>query len=296
MLRLSMFLSLLFFSKMLFGQDYTFKVLANKGANEVKSGDSWQPLRTGANLRDSDEIKISNNSYIGLVHSSGKPVEVKKPGSYVVADLEPKDNGSGALKKYTDFILSSNSPEAKKNRLSATGAVHRAVSSSSIELLLPAAQYADVYNDKVVVNWNCEETAAPYVVIFRDMFEDELMTLETAESHIQIDLGNPKLAKEDNILVEVRSKANPKVASERHLVKKLSKADQEKIKKSFDEIETSVAVESAINEFVKAGFYEKNNLLIDAIAAYEKAIELAPDVPFYQQTYDEFLIRHGLKH
>jgi hypothetical protein len=49
----------------LFAQEYAFKVLANKGTNEVKSGDSWQALKTGASLKKGDELKVSENSYIG---------------------------------------------------------------------------------------------------------------------------------------------------------------------------------------------------------------------------------------
>jgi cytochrome c-type biogenesis protein CcmH/NrfG len=36
-------------------------------------------------------------------------------------------------------------------------------------------------------------------------------------------------------------------------------------------------------------------LFIDAISAYEEAIKLAPDVPYYKEAYEEFLLRHGLK-
>ena len=108
-------------------QDYAFKVLVNKGTNELKNGDVWQPIKTGASLKSGDELKLSDNAYIGLVHASGKPIELKQAGNYKVADLAAKVSGSGSsvLNKYTDFILSSNSAEAKKNRLSATGAVHR---------------------------------------------------------------------------------------------------------------------------------------------------------------------------
>src|SRR6185503_19175493 len=62
-------------------QDYAFKVLANKGANEYKSGDSWQSIKTGASLKAGDELKVSENSYIGLVHATGKPLELKQAGN-----------------------------------------------------------------------------------------------------------------------------------------------------------------------------------------------------------------------
>ena len=69
------------------GQDYAFRILANKGANEIKSGDTWQPVKTGASLKMGDELRVTENASIGLVHSSGKPLEVKKADTYKVADL-----------------------------------------------------------------------------------------------------------------------------------------------------------------------------------------------------------------
>ena len=71
--------------------DYTFKVLVNKGKNEVKSGGGpWQPLKTGATLKAGDEVKVTENAYLGLVHKDGKPVEVRSPGNYKVDVLASK--------------------------------------------------------------------------------------------------------------------------------------------------------------------------------------------------------------
>src|SRR5687768_7031792 len=93
-------------------KDYSFKVLANKGGNEVKSGETWLPVKTGATLKGTDELKVSDNSYVGLVHASGKPMELKQAGTYKISALEEKvGTGTSVLNKYTDFILSSNSPE-----------------------------------------------------------------------------------------------------------------------------------------------------------------------------------------
>src|SRR5690242_8936822 len=83
------------------GQDYSFKVLASKGNNEIKTNGAWVPLKTGASLRTGDELKLASNGYIGLVHKKGKPLEVKTPGSYQVAQLESQVNsGSGIVSKY----------------------------------------------------------------------------------------------------------------------------------------------------------------------------------------------------
>ncbi|MDH4091846.1 MAG: hypothetical protein OEV24_15395 [Cyclobacteriaceae bacterium] len=278
-----------------FAQDYTFKVLANKGSNELKAGTEWSPLKTGASLKSGDELKLSANAYIGLVHITGKPLELKEAGVYKVESLAAQlGSGSGVLNKYTDFILSSSSAEAKKNRLSATGAVNRG-DSYAIKLMLPENQYAGIYNNMATVSWRGTEIAGPYSVSLRNMFDDELSQFDTPETSFQIDLTDPKFAKENAILIEVKSKSDPKQVSKQHLIKRLSPAEQAGIKKSLSEISSDVGEQTALGELYLARFYEDNNLLIDAISAYEEAIKLAPDVPFFRENYDEFLLRHNIK-
>ena len=277
-----------------FAQDYTFKVMANKGTNEVKSGDAWQSVKTGDRLKSGDELKISENSYVALVHATGKPVELRQSGNYKVNDLASKVGaGASVLNKYTDFILSSNSAEAKKNRLSATGAVHRGL--SDIKVFLPENQYSDIFNKSLIVNWESVKGVGPYIVIVKNMFDEELVKLETPENYVVIDRTDPKLANDEALLIEVKSKADAKSKSEQHLVKKLSVARQESVKKMIDEMGSDMKEETALNKFILAGFYEENKLFIDAITAYEQAIKLAPDVPTYREAYEEFLLRNKLK-
>jgi hypothetical protein len=295
--KLTLIFGFLFISSLVLGQDYSFKVLANKGSNEVKSGDIWSPLKTGATLKAGDELKLAENSYVGLVHKSGKPMELKQTGPVKVDDLAAKvGGGTSVLNKYTDFILSSNSAEAKKNRLSATGAVHRAPEdATAIQLMLPENQHSGIYNNVAVISWDGSKVAGPYVVTIKNMFEDQLAKAETPETSLQIDLSDPRFANVTAILVEVSSKADPKIVSRSRMIKKLAPGEQEKVKGLLDEIMGSVSEQTAFNKYLLAGFYENNNLFIDAIAAYEEAIKLAPDVPDFREAYDEFLLRHGLK-
>jgi hypothetical protein len=282
-------------SSLAFGQDYAFKVLANKGSNEVKSGDTWVPVKTGVSLKSEDELKIADNAYLGLVHASGKPVELKQSGSYKVKDLADKvSGGTSVLNKYTDFILSSNSAEAKKNRLSATGAVHRG-DVFAIQVMLPENQYSGIYNNSAIISWEGTKVPGPYVVTFRNMFDDELAKVETPETELQVDLTDSKFSKENAILIEVKSKADPKQASKQHLIKRLAPAEQESVKGSLKVIVDQLGEQTALNKLLLAGFYEENKLFIDAITAYEEAIKLAPDVPSYKEAYEEFLIRQGIK-
>lgn len=286
----------IFLSGIAVGQaEYAFKVLANKGSNEVKSGDAWQAVKTGDRLKSTDEIKVAENSYVALVHVKGKPIELKEAKTYKISDLEARVNTtSSVVNKYTDFILSSNSAEAKKNRLSATGAVHRGL--EDIKVFLPENQYAEIYNTNVIINWESAKGGGPYVVTIKNMFDDELMKLETPENVVQIDRTNSKLANEDALLVEVKSKSDTKSKSEQHLIKKLSPARQDAVAKLLGEFGAEMKEETALNKFILAGFYEENKLFIDAITAYEEAIKLAPDVPTYKEAYEEFLLRNKLKY
>jgi hypothetical protein len=273
-------------------KDYTFKVLVNKGKNEVKTAEGWQPVKVGASLKDADELKLVENSYLGLVHSTGKPLEVKQAGKYKIDALAKQvSGGTSVLNKYTDFILSSN--EKKGNTLTATGAVHRGP--EIIELYLPKAENPIVYNNEVIVNWDASKIPGPYIVTFNSMFGDLLEQIDAKESQVKIDLGSKNFMNEDNILVVVKSKSDPTKISEEYTLKKLSKADKARINTLMKEVSGALEEKTAINEYFLAGFYEENKLIIDAITAYMEAIRLAPDVPSFQEDYNTFLIRHGLK-
>jgi hypothetical protein len=83
--------------------------------------------------------------------------------------------------------------------------------------------------------------------------------------------------------------------SAEHLIKKIQSAEMQKIKTLLSEFIGEMSEETALNKFIMAGFYEDNQLFIDAITAYEEAIKMAPDVDTYKEAYEEFLLRNRLK-
>ncbi len=275
-----------------FGQEYEFKVLANKGNSEVKSGGAWLALKTGATLKPEDELKVTENSYLGLVHKTGKPLEVKEAGSYSVADLTKRiKGGTSVLNKYTDFILSSNSAEAKKNRLVATGAVHRGLP-EDVTVFLPENSNSYVYNPTLVINWDTKANG-PYVVVLRNLFDEDLYKVETPEKGVTINLADPKLASEMNISVDVRAKSDTRKKDTPPIIRRLTPAEHERVKKLQADDTSGIDENTAIGNILLASFYEQNKLLIDAIACYEKAMKLEPGA--YKDDYEEFLLRNKIK-
>lgn len=283
---------LFLFSGSAFSQDYAFKVLVNKGQNVIKVGNEWLPIKVGSSLKSADELKVSQNGYLGLVHASGRPLEVKEPGSHKVVELAAKiKEGSSVLNKYTDFILSTN--VEKKNNLTATGAVYRG--DNEIKLFLPKSQNSIVFNDEVLIAWSSLPQTTSYVVTFNSMFGDELERLEVQDTIVAINLNGKKFSNEDNILVEVSSKVDSQKDSEPMVLKKLSVADKKRIKSELADISEQTKEETALNQLLLASFYESHALLIDASTAYQKAIKLAPSVPQFTIAYEEFLLRNGLR-
>lgn len=275
-----------------YSQSYVFRVLASKGANEVKSGETWQPIKTGASLSIGDEVKISENASIGLVHSTGKPLEERKPGVYKVEDLASRVKGeSTVLNKYADFMLSKNSAEEKKNRLNATGAAHRGV---GIKIYLPESKLANLYNNLVYITWDDTEKG-PYTVQLQNMFSETLFKKETPENTIAIDLSDPKLAAESEIMVEITSNTTGAKPDQRYVIKRLSAGERQKIATQLNDLSKEVAIDSEMGKLYEASLYEQNKLFIDAIAAYEQAIKLDPTNPTYKEYLEEFLLRNRLK-
>jgi hypothetical protein len=271
-------------------QDYTFRVLVNKGKNEVKAGEAWQLIKVGSSLKSADEVKVSENAYIGLAHVSGKTLELKQPGKYKVADLAARVSGNtSVLNKYTDFVLSANTE--RKNNLAATGSVSRG---QEFVLFLPnVAQNPVVYSDEISIDWD-DVIPGPYIVEFKSLFDDELAKFETNETYQVINLSDARFANEDNILVKVYPKSDPKKGSTilPYTLKRLSKADRERIK---TELANASQEQTAVAKLMLAAFYEKNGLLIDAATAYQDAIKLEPNVPDFKQSYEEFLTGNNLK-
>ncbi len=289
----SVLAGLLLVGNLVLAQGYTFKVLANKGDNKVKSGGEWQALKTGASLNETDELQVSADAYLGLVHSSGKTLELKEAGNHKVSDLAAKINtsGSSVASKYADFVLSKMSAESKKNRLSATGAVHRG-SNDAIKVFLPSS--VGVYSDKAIVRWDSLEGNNTYKVTLKNMFEDVLLSIETNNPNVELNLNDEMIAKENVVLLSVVNKNDESIKSGTYAIKKLPTADSEKVKAALSELMSDVTQESALNKYILAGFYEENNLLADALTSYEEAMQLAPEVDSYKEAYLEFLLRNRL--
>lgn len=284
-------------------QDYDFRVLVSKGENQVRTSGDWSALKTGSKLNSGQEIKIAESGYVGLVHSSGRTKELRSAGTYDIKSLASgvPAGAKGITQKYADFVLSKMTPEQKEeNRrkyANVTGAVERGDDDASINLYMPTS--VSVYNQDAVIRWDEVSGASTYQVKLKNIFEEVIMVAETSEPTYQIDFTNPKIAAaavEDLIIVSISLKGNDDVKSKDAAIEPVGKEDEPEFAKELVEVQTSLGEsESSINELILAELYEENGFFLDALTSYEKSVKLSPDVPFFQEAYEEFLIRNGLK-
>ena len=285
-------------------QDYVFKVLANKGGNSVKVADEtsdWEPVRTGATLNSNDELRISENSYIGLVHASGKTIELKDEGSYYVKELAAKlgNSRSSVASKYANFVInkmtSDDDEDINRNHrkyLTVTGAVERSVFEAPLSLKMPSS--VEVLSNEAMIRWDNVEDAKTYVFTVKNMYDELILSKETNEPNFLLELAKMPFANEELVIVNVRVKENEKMYSGNYGIKRLTGVDADPIKKELEQLAVSLKEESSLNKLILATFYEENNLLIDAMMNYELAVKLSPEVEQFKIAYDMFIKRNGL--
>jgi len=283
-------------------QDYAFRVLATKGQNMVKSGSSnWVPIKTGAKLNSGEEVKLSSSGYLGLVHSSGKTLELKEATTYNIAKLSSElgSSSQNIASKYADFVMSKMTPEVKEeNRrkyASVTGAVERGSDDAAINLFMP--QSVSVLNTMAILRWEPVEENSIYVISLKNLFEEKILVVESTDPFYTIDFNNEEVKNaivENLIIVNVSLKEDESVTSKNVAIELMNEEDAKTYQVELTGLEANIGDESSINNLILAEFYENNGLLLDALSSYEGAVKLSPDVEYFQEVYDEFLIRNGL--
>ena len=287
-----------------YGQSFVFRVLASKGANQVKKAQTGEtiPLKTGATLMSGDELIAASGAYIGLMHKSGRTIEVRNPGVTKITDLETKlaKNQSSVANKYAQFVMNKMSEEGDvksnyRQNMKATGAVERATSSAALKVMLPSS--VDILNPEAIVRWeeSDEVEDAAYVVSIKNIFDEEIFSAETTDTSMNIDFDGDNLANERLVILNVKVKDNEEIKSGDYGIKRMSADDATSINENLESLKSELTEDSPLNNLIFASFYEENNLVLDAMTQYEKAIIASPDVEDFKTLYDDFLMKNGLK-
>lgn len=280
-------------------KSFVFRVLANKGSNHVKKASDGQKviLRPGLTLMQDDEIIASNGAYIGLMHRTGRTIEVRTTGVTKITDLETQlaNTKNSVASKYANYILAKMNGDNKNSNyranMKATGAVERS-SGSAISAMLPSS--VSVLNPEAVIRWNSVSEQANYIVSVKNIFDEELLSAETTKPYIQLNLDDENLASEQLIIINIKVKDNPDLFSPEYGIERLSDDQKEEMMASLAQLKSEISNDSPLGKLVLASYFEDNGLTLDALTQYEAILEQAPEVEDFKMLYGEFLIRNGL--
>jgi hypothetical protein len=296
-----LFLGLLFQAK---AQTALFNVLASKGAVKYVSAGSTEEktMIIGKKLFPQDKIVVGENSYLGLAHSGGKTIEIKRPGHYEVSSLsaEVANQNASVSKKYVDFLageINNNGQDMSKNKykyMAVTGSVERG--GNDISLYATPGVAALVLNGPVTFKWDINEDVKVYVVKLTNIFDEVLYTTEQTTNSISLDLSKYNFGKEKNLFIQVLSKEYPeKVRSEKLNLKALDSKVEADVAKQVQELKAEQKEETALNKYVLANFYAEKGLTINAVEQFEAAIAMEPEVEDFKASYGEYLVATDIK-
>lgn len=281
-IRLALLVLSVLFSPTLFAQDYSFMVLGAKGDSKADGS----TLKVGARLTKSQKIEVGKGAYLGLAHSSGKTLEIKKKGAYPIKDLEAKiaklnDNTTGQIAM---FILDElTSDDNKSNRFShsavKTGSVMRATpNASNLKVMLP--EQTEFLPGKVTIKWYTEDgkAAEKYTFIAKNLRNEEVIRKEVSTPYVSLDLST--LNEFDAKLLKYQVVANDVKSEEQGL--KLPKTS-EALTKLNEEAAKLPKGNTPMESFLRAEFYAQKGMLANAVNAYEEAGEA------FEDSYKAFL-------
>jgi len=280
---------------------YSFKILAAKGTNQVLRNGRWNVAKAGTKLLSNEKIKLSQNSYLGLIHSTGKTLELKESGEFTIIELEKRivAGKSGFGSKYGKFVADGmfSSNENAKNNYNTTGSTSRDINSTII-VYSPLHMKA-VKSIPFTIHWNNCGEGHTYVLTLKNLFNEEVFSKEFTSNSATLDFNDSSIpdVQAGNYFLQIVSKNDPNFTTyssgtsvdNDYSIIILDDTKAAPIVKEIDDSEQYIDKNSAIDYMLLAAAYEKADLMTYALESYHKANELAPDVIDYKIQYEEYI-------
>jgi len=278
-----------------------FKVICQKGENKLNTN----TLITGTKLKSTDKITLTNDGFIGLLHSSGKTLELKKEGTYLVSTLIQKFNETkkNTSEKYAEFIINELNKEVNndlnleyKKNMKISAAVERG-NKNSCHFILPKSTLEKPFvytsNNSLTIYWNSTLNSTSYLFKILDEEEAIQKTIEIVDTTFTLDFSTLKLGPKNELLIQVSKKGE---AAENKIDKRIIVVIKEDtLNQKVKAIENSLKDNNAINNYLKAEFYAQNNLIAKAIEHYKKAIKAEPQINEFKIALNNLLLTNGLE-
>ncbi|OGU17647.1 MAG: hypothetical protein A2X61_02155 [Ignavibacteria bacterium GWB2_35_12] len=301
-------LFLLLFIVLLFqplpAQNYEFCVLGKVGTALVQfnGNKDWSELKTGDQLKRNDVISLKDNSYIGLVHSTGKTIELRQSGEYKISKLavDLLENTTSMLPNLIEVIFGKKSDikdilESKQSKkVFSKGAIERSIEIEQITILSP--KKIILISDDVTLFWSKFPSEGKYEIKISDRFNKLIFSRAVDDTTISLNQKELKLDGDQYYFWRVNLLTNPEIMSDEGYFLFLSDKRIAEIKKNVEQMKKDIGgKETSVSKIILAFYYENNLLVNEADKEFREAIDLSPDVADYKDLYDAFKMRMNIR-
>lgn len=207
MKRFILFSILSIFLSPLFAQNSNYTILAKSG--EITYAN--KAVYVGQVINDAQPLNVKAGAYVGLIHESGKPIEIKSEGSYdhdKLAGLLGSSEGTFS-DQFASFManeMSENDGNYKAG-LGITGSVERGLESN--KLYIPLPKKSKIVGEIIHVEWLSEDKiAGPYLVEVMNMSEEVIYTQTADSNHFDLKAYGMANVDEDDLYLLKISKEN----------------------------------------------------------------------------------------
>ncbi len=282
-------------------QEMVFKTLAAKGTCMVQRGadpDKYTPIATGLKIFEDDKIIITgSSSYVGLVSTEGKALELKKGGVYYVKDLSKAlaSGSSSMAQKYLSLLVDDMTKvdDNTARNMKYTGSVERSVENKEIVLFLP--ETTKIASSQGEVQWFPKSTVESYSIKIVDSYEESVFNDNTNSQNITIDFASLNMNPGQIYKLQVADASNEESNSGYISLEVPTRSELAKYESDLSVLRSEVPEKSAIGDMVIATYFEDQELFLNAIPYYESAIEKEPNIVEFQDAYNMFLFKIGLE-
>ncbi len=288
------------FSTLLFAQDVVLKTLASKGNCIVQRADNldkYITLKAGVKIYTGDKIIITgDDSYVGLVSTDGKTVELNKYGKYeadvLVAELAT--GKSSLTEKYVNFLVDnmSKSEKSMNQNMAVTGSVERSIGDNDIVVFLP--ETTQIANENAMLKWTSKSEASSFKVKVTNLFDETVYSTTVDGNSATLNVKEMNVSPEEMYKLVVVNAADKSKRSAIVTLNVPSAEAMNQVNADVKELDASFNQETAIYAMVMATYFDKNGMYMNAVPFYEKAIELEPNIEEYRKAYNSFLYRMGM--
>ena len=290
----SLFTILTLFVAAAVAQNPVFRILATKGDNKVQQGSAWTSMSTGSKVYKGNKVQITEGGYAGLMHKSGKTIELKTPGTFDITELEAKlsTKSTTFAEKYAKFALNDlNGDDEYKTNYNVTGTVVRGDSDAEF---IANSEMTLIKNVPITLSW----IEGKQGVVFSDDMEIRLINLfdevvyrapVTEKNYISLNIPD-NIKTEGKLLLTLYDNKISKDLTVDSRIKVAVEGKDSPVAAEYEKLTKELSIDSPMDNLVLASFFEENKMSNYALSSLNKAHILAPDVSDFEDTFVNYMI------